>query len=89
MTNHLHDDKYLNQGDVVRLDCDTQCNFMIMDGTNYQNYRHGRRFTYCGGKFVYFPATITVPHTGTWHVVIDLGGGRANIRYNLSYLTQD
>ncbi|MCL8351519.1 DUF1883 domain-containing protein [Acinetobacter baumannii] len=30
---------------------------------------------------------MNVPHTGTWNVVIDLGGGRANIRYNLSYLT--
>lgn len=87
MANYLHDQKTLNQGDIVQLDCDTQCNFMIMDNTNYQNYRNGRQFNYYGGHYTHFPARIAVPHTGTWHVIIDLGGGRANIRYNLSYLT--
>lgn len=87
MADYLHDQKFLNQGDVVQLDCDTQCNFMIMDNTNFQNYRNRRQFKYYGGHYTHFPAHIAVPHTGTWNVIIDLGGGRANIRYNLSYLT--
>jgi hypothetical protein len=33
-----------------------------------------------------FPARITVPHDGYWNVTIDLGGGRAHIRYNIGYL---
>ncbi|MUT41132.1 DUF1883 domain-containing protein, partial [Acinetobacter baumannii] len=37
MANYLHDQKFLNRGDIVHLDCDTQCNFMIMDNTNFQN----------------------------------------------------
>lgn len=48
MANYLHDQKFLNRGDIVHLDCDTQCNFMIMDNTNFQNYRNGRQFNYYG-----------------------------------------
>ena len=89
MSNFLHEQKYLHTGDIAHLECDTQCNFMLMDNSNFQNYRTGRQFKYYGGHFTHFPARIEVPHTGTWNVVIDLGGGRANIRYSLSYLTSD
>lgn len=82
----IHAQEHLNGGDVVRLDCDTQCNFMLMTDSNFSSYRRGGRHEYYGGFFTHFPATITAPHSGRWNVVIDLGGGRANIRYNLSYL---
>lgn len=84
--NFIHSREYLNQGDVVRLDCDTQCNFMITNDSNFSSYRRGGQYTYHGGHFTHFPATITVPRTGHWNVVIDLGGGSASIRYNLSYI---
>jgi hypothetical protein len=32
------------------------------------------------------PARIIVPYDGNWNVTIDLGGGGANIRYNIEYL---
>lgn len=82
----IHAQEHLNDGDVVRLDCDTQCNFRLMTDSNFSSYRRGGRHEYYGGFFTHFPATITAPHSGHWNVVIDLGGGRANIRYNLSYL---
>ncbi|TNL47918.1 DUF1883 domain-containing protein [Acinetobacter bereziniae] len=89
MADFIHAQKFLNQGDIVQLDCDTQCNFMLMDNSNFQKYRSGRSFEYFGGHYTHFPAQIVVPRTETWNVVIDLGGGRANIRYNLSYLTSN
>lgn len=82
----IHAQEHLNDGDVVRLDCDTQCNFRLMTDSNFSSYRRGGRHEYYGVFFTHFPATITVPHSGHWNIVIDLGGGRANIRYNLSYL---
>lgn len=82
----IHAREYLNEGDVVRLDCDTQCNFMLTTDTQFSSYRRGGRFQYYGGHFRYFPAQICVPHSDNWNVIIDLGGGRANIRYNLSYV---
>ncbi|UEG49622.1 DUF1883 domain-containing protein [Ferruginibacter lapsinanis] len=39
-----------------------------------------------GGFFEYFPARIAAPHDDYWNIVIDLGGGRATIRHNLSFI---
>ena len=82
--NFIHSREHLNRGDIVQLDCDTQCNFMITTDSNFSSYRRGGRFQYCGGHYKYFPAQIVVPHSDNWNIMIDLGGGRANIHYNLS-----
>jgi hypothetical protein len=86
--NFIHSREYLNEGDVVVLDCDTQCNFMITTDSNFSSYKRRDAFTYYGGHFERFPAQIVVPHSDNWNVTIDLAGGRANIRYNLSYLKE-
>lgn len=82
----IHSREYLNRGDVVKLDCDTQCNFMITDDSNYSSFQRGGRATYYGGHYQYFPAEIVVPQSGYWNITIDLGGGSAHIRYNLSVI---
>jgi hypothetical protein len=82
----IHSQDYYNGGDIVILNCDTQCNFMLMDDSNFCSYRRGQGFQYYGGFFKYFPARIRVPNSGHWNVAIDLGGGSANIRYGLKVL---
>ena len=82
----IHSRGYLNAGDTVRLDCDTQCNFMLMTDSDFASYQRGGRFHYFGGHFARFPAFITAAHADNWNIAIDLGGGGANIRYNLSVL---
>jgi len=57
-----------------------------MDDSNFNNYRHGLDHTYYGGFYNNLPAHIVVPHSGYWNVTLDLGGGQANIRYNISFL---
>jgi len=85
--NFIHSHEHLNDGDVVVLSCDTQCNFMLTDDSNFSAYQQGRGgFTYYGGHFKYFPARIVVPHSGNWNITIDLGGGSANIRYGLKVM---
>ena len=86
MSDFLHSREYLTEGDIAVLDCDTQCNFMILDDNNFYRYKNGQECTYYGGFFKMFPAKIAAPHSGYWNVVIDLGGGSANIRYSLNYL---
>jgi hypothetical protein len=80
----LHQRESLNRGDVVTLDCDTQCNFMLMDDSSFSTYKRGGRFTHYGGHFKRFPARIVTPRSGSWNIVVDLGGAQASIRYNLS-----
>lgn len=86
MSNFIHAREYLHAGDVVVVDCSHQCNVCLMDDTNFSYYRRGTRFQHWGGHFTRLPARIAVPHDGYWNVTIDLGGGRANIQYNIHYL---
>lgn len=82
----IHSREYLHQGDVVVVDCSHQCNILLTDDNNFQKYKRGDSFRYFGGAYKMFPARITVPETGNWNVTIDLGGGQANIRYNISFI---
>ena len=84
--NFLHQREHLKAGEVVVLQCDTQCNFMLIDDSNFGSYQRGGRFAYYGGHFKYFPAKVVVPNSGYWNIVIDLGGGSANIRYSIGFL---
>ncbi|MCP9750002.1 DUF1883 domain-containing protein [Ferruginibacter sp. HRS2-29] len=87
MTDFLHQRRNLSQGDTVILDCDTQCNFMLLDDNNFYHYRNGRGFEYFGGSFEYFPASITVPRTTYWNVVVDLGGYSGTIRHSIRHIS--
>ena len=82
--NFIHAREYLEQGQAVRVDCDTQCNVTLTDDSNFAAYQHGQGFKYFGGHFKRFPAILRPPHSGYWNVTIDLGGRAANIRYNIS-----
>ena len=86
MANFIHGREYLEEGDVVIVNCDYQCNVLVMDDSNFSSYRSGRGFSHYGGFYQRLPARIRVPHSGHWNTVIDLGGGSANIRYNIGYL---
>ncbi len=83
---HIHARDWLNEGNTVRVDCDHQCNVLVMDDRNYALYQRGRSFRYFGGFFKSLPAALRIPSSGHWNTVIDLGGGRANIRYEIKYL---
>lgn len=83
---HVHDREHLSSGAVVQVDCDHQCNVLVMDDANYARYRRGDDFRHLGGFYEYLPAIIPVSTAGFWNVVIDLGGGRARIEYEINYL---
>ena len=80
----IHQRRALSKGDIVQVDCDAQCNFMLLSDADYAAYQRVRPFKYCGGTFKRFPARITVPETGDWNVVIDLAGAKGEIRYNIT-----
>ncbi len=86
MSTFLHQRVHLNRGDVAVLNCDTQCNFMLLDDYNFSKYRRGDRFQYYGQFWQRFPAKIPAPHSDHWNIVVDLGGGSATIRHSLSFI---
>ena len=82
--NYIHSRRYLNEGEIVQLDCDTQCNFMLMTDDNFAAYQLVRHFRYHGGTFKRFPAQIAVPVSGFWNVIIDLHGATKEVQYNIT-----
>ena len=80
----IHQRRHLRKGEIVQLDCDTQCNFMLLTDADYAAYQQVRPFSYCGGTFKRFPAQITVPETGDWNIIIDLAGAKEEIKYNIT-----
>lgn len=82
----IHGREYLDEGDIVVVNCSHQCNVLVMDDANFSSYRTGGRFEYRGGHYKRFPARIPVPYSGFWNATLDLGGGSANIKYGISYV---
>lgn len=70
---------YVSDG-AVEVSLNTQANVKLMDEHNYQRYRRGDRHQYFGGRAVRSPIRLQPPHSGHWHVVIDLGGGSGRVQ---------
>jgi hypothetical protein len=83
MPDHLQKRLFVKSGDVVEVDSDTQANVLLMDDSNYSNYRGGRSHRYYGGFFTHFPARLVPPSSGYWNVVLDLGGRRGTVRHSI------
>ena len=61
-------------------------NVRLMDSSNYNNYKYGRRHSFYGGLMRRSPAVLTIPRTGHWYVTIDLGGLRGTVRTSVRKL---
>lgn len=61
-------------------------NVRLMDSSNYNNYKHGRRHSYYGGLMRRSPSVLTIPRSGHWYVTIDLGGLRGSVRSSVRKL---
>jgi hypothetical protein len=87
--NFIHAREWLDEGDLVVVECSHQCNVRLTDDSNFASFRRGGAHRYHGGFYRRLPARIAVPSSGFWNVTIDVGGGRASIRYNIRYLKRN
>ena len=55
-------------------------NVRLMDSSNFQSYRSGRRHQYIGGLARRSPVRLQIPRSGQWHVTIDLQGLRGRVQ---------
>nr|DAT54032.1 MAG TPA: protein of unknown function (DUF1883) [Caudoviricetes sp.] len=78
--------EYLQKGDIVRVTLDKQANVILLDSSNYQNFRNGRRYSYYGGLAKVSPCDIVVPRTGQWYIVINLGGYSGSVKYSINII---
>jgi hypothetical protein len=77
----LHSQVETRSGNAIEVSLEgNAANVLVMDSSNFSSYRRGGRIHYYGGHFTRSPAIIRPPSSGTWHVVIDLGGRRGHVR---------
>ena len=55
-------------------------NVRLMDQSNFSHYKARRRHRYHGGLAKKSPVRLRVPHSGTWHVTVDMQGLRGTVR---------
>jgi hypothetical protein len=82
----LHYEFDLDTDDAVRVSLDKQANVRLLDGNNFQKYRSGQRHNYYGGLAKVSPVVLRPPHSGRWHVVIDLGGYAGSVSASVSVI---
>lgn len=73
-------------GDTVLVTLDRQANVRLLDGSNFSRYRTGASHRYTGGLAKTSPVRLSVPHSGHWYVVVDLGGYGGSVRAGVELL---
>lgn len=82
----LHYESWLERGDVAEVTLDSQANVKLMDESDFSSYRAGRSHHYHGGLVERSPFRLVAPHTGKWHLTIDLGGYSGNVKAGVSFI---
>lgn len=78
---------YRSGGEIVEVTLSgNAANVRLMDSSNFQSFRAGRRHRFYGGHAKSSPVRLQIPHSGNWHVAIDLGGYRGSVRSSIQIL---
>lgn len=73
------------RGEIVEVQLSGNAvNIRLLDSSNYNAFKAGRRHRAIGGHVTRSPARFQIPHSGHWYLTIDYGGhagrGRAGVR---------
>lgn len=75
----------LKKGQIVVVTLSgSAANVRLMDSSNLNAYKNGRKHKYYGGLAKRSPVRIAVPHNGHWYLTIDLMGLRGKVRSSVS-----
>ena len=74
-------------GEIVEVSLSgSAANVRLLDSSNFQSYRSGRRHRYLGGHAKSSPVRLQLPRAGHWYVVVDLGGYKGTVRSSVRML---
>ena len=76
----------LDRGRVVEITLTSGANVRLMDTSNFNSFRQGRRHSYQGGLATRSPVRLQIPRTGNWHVTVDVAGLRNGTRSSIRVL---
>lgn len=81
---------YQHQGTVVEVTLSgSAANVRLLDSSNLQNYKSGRKHTYYGGLIRSSPARLVVPNNGNWYVTVDMQGLRGQTRSSIRIISKE
>ncbi len=63
------------RGEIVEVTINgNAANVRLLDSTNFNSYKNGRRHTFHGGLTKRSPVRLAIPHSGHWYAVVDMQG---------------
>lgn len=68
----------LKRGEVVEVTLTSGANVRLMDSSNFNNYKNGRKHRFYGGLAKKSPIRLAVPNSGHWYVAVDMQGLRGS-----------
>ncbi len=72
---------HVNRGSIVEVTLQgSAANVRLMNNSDFNSYRAGRRHHYYGGLAKRSPVRLQVPSSGAWHVAVDMQGLRGTVR---------
>lgn len=72
---------HVERGSIVEVTlAGSAANVRLMDSSNFNAFKNGRAHRYTGGLIQRSPARLAVPHSGSWHVTVDMQGLRGTVR---------
>ena len=77
---------HLSKGQIVEVSLTNGANVRLMDSSNFNSYKNGRKHTYYGGLAKRTPTRIQVPRTGRWYIAVDMQGLRGSTKASVKVL---
>ncbi len=82
-----HDLGNRKSGELVEVTLSgSAANVRLMDSSNLSSFKSGRNHRYYGGLARQSPVKLQIPHSGHWHVTVDMQGLRGNVRSSVRVL---
>jgi hypothetical protein len=78
------------RGNIVEVTLSgSAANVRLMDSSNYQSFKSGRKHRYYGGLMRRSPVRIAIPHSGHWHVTVDMQGLKGTTRSSIRVIPSE
>jgi len=74
------------RGEIVEVTLTSGANVRLMDSSNFNSYKNGRRHRYTGGLAKRSPLRLQIPSSGHWHVAVDMQGLRGSTKASVRVL---
>jgi len=76
----------LKRGEIVEVTLTSGANVRLMNSSDFNNYKNGRRHRYIGGLAKKSPIRLQVTSSGHWYVAVDMQGLRGSTNASVRVL---